>query len=66
VGPDRRWHPPLGVRVPDRYRAIVEGATGRHLTRAGMIEILFSAGYTHSSANGRMSSLKTVSPVALR
>ena len=35
---------------------IVERAAGRDLTRAGMIEILISAGYTRSSATGRMSS----------
>ena len=55
-GPDGRWHAPPGVPVPDRHRVIVELAAGRDLTRAGMIEILISAGYTHSSATGRMSS----------
>ena len=55
-GPDGRWHAPPGVPVPDRYRVIVERAAGRDLTRAGMIEILISAGYTRSSATGRMSS----------
>jgi len=35
---------------------IVERAAGRDLTRASMIEILISAGYTRSSATGRMSS----------
>ena len=55
-GPDGRWHAPPDVRVPDRYRVIVERAAGRDLTRAGMIEILISAGYTRSSATGRMSS----------
>ena len=48
--------PTPDVRVPDRYRVIVERAAGRDLTRAGMIEILISAGYTRSSATGRMSS----------
>ena len=55
-GPDGEWHSPPGVRVPDRYRVIVERAAGRDLNRAGMIEILISAGYTRSSATGRMSS----------
>jgi hypothetical protein len=35
---------------------IVDLAAGRDLTRAGMVEILISAGYTHWSATGRMSS----------
>jgi hypothetical protein len=51
-----QWHAPPDVPVPDRYRVIVERAAGRDLTRAGMIEILISAGYTRSSATGRMSS----------
>ena len=56
LGLDGRWHPPPDVPVPDRYRLIVELAAGRDFTRAGMIEILINAGYTHWSATGRMSS----------
>jgi len=56
AGPDGQWCAPPDVPVPNRDRVIVERAVGRDLTRAGMIEILISAGYTHSSATGRMSS----------
>ena len=59
-GPGGQWHAPPDVPVPDRYRVIVERAAGRDLTRAGMIEILISAGYTRSSATGRMSSSHTL------
>jgi hypothetical protein len=53
---DGRWHPPGGVKAPDRYRMIVGLAAGRDLTRAEMITILITAGYRESSATGRMSS----------
>ena len=53
---DGRWHPPGGVKAPDRYRMIVGLAAGRDLTRAEMITILLTAGYRESSATGRMSS----------
>lgn len=57
AGSDGRWHAPTNVPVTDRYRVIVEQAAGQEsLTRAGMIEILSGAGYTRSSASGRMSS----------
>jgi hypothetical protein len=56
MGPDGSWAAPAGVPVPDRYRAIVDAAGGRDLTRADMIQVLINAGYTRSSATGRMSS----------
>lgn len=51
-----RWSAPTGVDVPDRYRSVIAFATGRDLTRAEMIQVLIDAGYSRSSANGRMSS----------
>ena len=42
--------------APDRYRVIVDAAAGRDLTRADMIDVLITAGYSRSSAIGRMSS----------
>ena len=56
TGPDSRWTAPPGVVAPDRYRVIVDAADGRDLTRADMIDVLITAGYSHSSAIGRMSS----------
>jgi hypothetical protein len=56
VAADGRWHPPVGVVAPDRYRVIVTLAAARDLTRAEMIDILLTAGYRESSATGRMSS----------
>lgn len=53
---DGRWRPPPETSVPDRYRAVVESAGGRDLTRQQMITILVAAGYSSSSAAGRMSS----------
>jgi len=53
---DGRWHPPVGVATPDRYRVIAALATGRDLTRAEMIDILLTAGCWESSATGRLSS----------
>jgi hypothetical protein len=55
-GPDGRWTAPPGVVAPDRYRVIVDAATGHDLTRANMIDVLITAGYSRSSAIGRMSS----------
>ena len=42
--------------MPDRYRAIVDTAGGRDLTRQDMIAVLTAAGYGHTSADGRRSS----------
>ena len=56
AGSDGRWSSPPGITAPDRYRVIVDEATGRDLTRADMIDVLISAGYSRSSAIGRMSS----------
>jgi hypothetical protein len=53
---DGRWYPPAGVVPPERYRSIVALADGRELTRQQMINILLAAGYSSSSATGRMSS----------
>ena len=55
-GPDGRWSAPPGLITPDRYQVIVTGAAGRELTRTQMIEVLITAGYSRSSATGRMSS----------
>lgn len=52
---DGRWHAPTWVDVPDRYLAIARAA-GNDLTRADMIQVLTDVGYSHASANGRMSS----------
>ncbi|HZM65727.1 MAG TPA: hypothetical protein VFC16_05440, partial [Nakamurella sp.] len=53
---DGLWRPPAGTAVPDRYRAIAAAAAGRDLTRQGMIAVLIAAGYSRTSADGRMSS----------
>jgi hypothetical protein len=55
-GTDLLWHAPSGTPVPDRYRSIVDAAAGVDLTRQQMIDVLIAAGYTPSSATGRMSS----------
>jgi hypothetical protein len=55
-GNDLLWRAPSGTSVPDRYRSIVDAAAGVDLTRQQMIENLIAAGYTASSATGRMSS----------
>jgi len=55
-GNDLLWHAPSGAEVPARYRSIVEAAAGIDLTRQQMIDVLIAAGYTPSSATGRMSS----------
>ncbi|MEP6560817.1 MAG: hypothetical protein ABJD68_07045, partial [Nakamurella sp.] len=52
---DDRWRPPPEVSPPDKYRTIVTAVAGRELTRAQMIDILITAGYSRSSAAGRMS-----------
>ena len=56
TGPDGHWHAPPGTAVPDRYRAIAAAAAGRDLTRQDMIAVLTAAGYSRTSAEGRMSS----------
>jgi len=56
VDADGRWHPPAGTIASERNEAIVALAAGRDLTRQQMIDILFTAGYSRSSAEGRMSS----------
>jgi hypothetical protein len=56
TAPDGSWHPPPGTFVPARYRAIVDTAGGRDLTRQDMILVLIAAGYSRTSAGGRMSS----------
>ena len=56
AGPDGRWAAPPGITAPDGYRVIIGAAAGRDLTRADMIDVLISAGYSRSSAIGRMSS----------
>ena len=43
-GPDGRWPPPPGVAAPARYRAVVDAAAGRDLSRQQMIAILTAAG----------------------
>jgi hypothetical protein len=50
-----RWHPPAGAVPADRDQVIVTMAAGRELTRRQMIGILTTAGYSQSSAEGRMS-----------
>lgn len=47
-----RWRAPPGTPVPDRYRAVLAAGAGRDLTRQDMIDVLTTAGYTHSSATG--------------
>ena len=54
--PDGTWHAAAGARAPARYRAIAAAAAGRDLTRQDMIDILTGAGYSATSAGGRMSS----------
>ena len=49
-------HPPAQSAPTQRYRTIVDLATGQDLTRQEMIRILRAAGYSSSSAAGRMSS----------
>jgi hypothetical protein len=56
VDPEGRWYPPAGTHASERNRAIVALAAGRDLTRQQMIDILLAAGYSGSSAEGRMSS----------
>ena len=53
---DGLWRPPPGIAVPDRYRVIADTAAGRDLTRQDMIAVLTAAGYSRTSADGRMSS----------
>jgi len=55
-GNDLLWHAPAAAEVPSRYRSIARAAAGRDLTRQQMIDVLIAAGYTPSSASGRMSS----------
>lgn len=54
LSPDGRWHPPAGISPPEKYRAIITQVAGRDLTRQPMIDILITAGYSPSSATGRM------------
>ena len=56
ASPDGSWHPPPGTAVPARYRVIVDTADRRDLTRQEMILVLIAAGYSRTSAGGRMSS----------
>ena len=53
---DGRWNAPTRVSPPGRYQVIVTQAGNRELSRQEMVDILVGAGYTHSSANGRISS----------
>jgi hypothetical protein len=55
-GNDLLWRAPAAAEVPSRYRSIARAAAGRDLTRQQMIDVLIAAGYTPSSASGRMSS----------
>jgi hypothetical protein len=55
-GSNLRWQAPSGSAVPVRYQSIVDAAAGADLTRQQMINTLIAAGYTESSASGRMSS----------
>ena len=50
------WHAPAGSVPSDLDRFIVTRAAGQELTRSQMIKILIDAGYSRSSAEGRMSS----------
>jgi len=43
------------VASPDRYQLIATGCAGRALTRHELIEVLVQAGYTPTSASGRIS-----------
>jgi len=54
--PEGTWRATAAVRAPARYRAIAASAAGRDLTRHDMIDILTAAGYSTTSAAGRMSS----------
>jgi len=54
--PDGTWRATAAARAPARYRAIAAAAAGRDLTRHDMIGILTAAGYSTTSAGGRMSS----------
>ncbi len=56
TAPDGSWHPPPETVVPARYRAIVDTARDRDLTRQDMIAVLTTAGYSRTSAGGRLSS----------
>ena len=56
VDADGRWHALIGTPTSKRNQAIVTLAAGRDLTRQQMIHILLTAGYSRSSAEGRMSS----------
>ena len=53
---DGLWRAPPGTTVPGRYRAVVDTAGGRDLTRQEMIAVLTAAGYSRTSADGRLSS----------
>lgn len=58
---DGRWQARPGVAVPTRHQAVVDAAGHRELTRRQMIRrqmirALISAGYSATSAAGRMSS----------
>ena len=57
TGPDGHWHPPPGTvgagPVPGRSST---RPRGRDLTRQDMIAVLTAAGYSRTSADGRMSS----------
>lgn len=55
-GDDLLWRAPPGTPVPARYLAIAQAAAGIDLSRQQMIDVMISAGYTQSSASGRMSS----------
>jgi hypothetical protein len=48
-----RWRAPGDVAVPDRYRALVQIAAGRDLTRREMIDALVGAGYAATSASSQ-------------
>jgi hypothetical protein len=61
-GPDGHWAAPPSVTAPDRYRVIVATGGGRDLTRADMIDVLITAGYSRNSANGRMTSSHPLFP----
>jgi hypothetical protein len=54
--PNGTWRATAAVRAPARYRTIAAAAAGRDLTRQDMIGILTAAGYSATSAGGRMSS----------
>lgn len=56
VDDDGMWHGPAGSVPTDLDQFVVAHAAGRELTRNQMIKILINAGYSKSSAEGRMSS----------